>query len=655
MAILKCKMCGGDLKVDSGSTIVECEYCGTSQTVPSADSEKKTNLFNRANELRIKCEFDKASGVYESIVAEFPAEPEAYWGLCLCKYGIEYVDDTVTGRKIPTCHRTSYESIFEDSNFERACEYADSVMVSMYRDEAKEIDRIQKRILEISSKEEPFDIFICYKESDEKGERTIDSTLAQDMYEALTAKGYKVFFARITLEDKLGREYEPYIFSALNSAKVMLAVGTKFEYFNAVWVKNEWSRFLDLMKKDREKLLIPCYKDIDAYDMPPEFKNLQAQDMGKIGFMQDLIRGIGKVITLKSAASQHTASVNAAPVVNVATIDSLLKRVFMYLEDGDWKSADEYCEKVLDINPEYAKAYLGKLMATFQLRSYSAISEEKRRLTENQSYIKFMRYADPALKNELKPYFEKAEISNKEFNYKTAWDKMNGKSINQQLVAADLFTQLKGYKDSEELAEKCREKAEQLRREEKEESDRLEREKQEAEEQRAREEAAAAREQRKAALVGQLSKLKEKRKEHTDNIKLMSKFRYLGAPGKHLRQYLTGIILFVVSFVILLVYTQSSSYSTDVIGVLGIIVSISSLITFIATARAIFTTFSNRGFIALLLVVFLSVPAGFICIIKNYAYVKGVQKQNLKSERENLNNINKTISECESELSKLNA
>ena len=48
----------------------------------------------------------------------------------------------------------------------------------------------------------------------------MDSVIAQDVYDALTEKGYRVFFSRITLEDKLGTEYEPYIFAALNSAKV---------------------------------------------------------------------------------------------------------------------------------------------------------------------------------------------------------------------------------------------------------------------------------------------------------------------------------------------------------------------------------------------------------------------------------------------------
>ena len=257
MAVIKCKMCGGDLDIVEGSTVAECEYCGSKQTIPNQDNEKKLTLFARADRLRRACEFDKAAGVYESIVADFPEEAEAYWGLVLCRYGIEYVDDPATGKKIPTCHRSSFDSILDDTDFDQACENADAISRRLYRDEAKTIENIRRGILEVSGKEEPYDIFICYKETDENGGRTIDSVIAQDVYDALTEKGYRVFFSRISLEDKLGTEYEPYIFAALNSAKIMLVFGTDFEYFNAVWVKNEWSRFLALMAagQDADSLL----------------------------------------------------------------------------------------------------------------------------------------------------------------------------------------------------------------------------------------------------------------------------------------------------------------------------------------------------------------------------------------------------------------
>ncbi|MBQ3087721.1 MAG: hypothetical protein IJC45_10320, partial [Clostridia bacterium] len=124
MILLKCKMCGGDLEIVPESTVVECEYCGTKQTVPTADNEKKISLFARANKLRAACDFDKAAGVYESIVTEFPEEAEAYWGLFLCNFGIEYVDDPATGKKIPTCHRSSFESVLDSSDFEMVMENA---------------------------------------------------------------------------------------------------------------------------------------------------------------------------------------------------------------------------------------------------------------------------------------------------------------------------------------------------------------------------------------------------------------------------------------------------------------------------------------------------------------------------------------------------
>lgn len=368
MAAFKCKMCGGDLNIIETDKVVECEYCGTTQTVPSADSEKKMTLFNRANRLRLNNEFDKAAALYEQLIAEFPEEAEAYWGLCLCNWGIEYVDDPATGEKKPTCHRASFESLMKDENYVLTMEYADVTAQRVYRREAQEIDRLNDAILSVSRNEKPYDVFICYKETDDNGMRTNDSVLAQDIYDALTAKGLKVFFSRITLEDKLGRQYEPYIFAALNSAKVMLTVGTTYEHFHAVWVKNEWSRFLRLAAKDRTKVLIPCFRDMDPYDLPDEFKGLQAQDLGKLGAVQDIVRGVEKLLAKEAPAKQDAPQAAASNPAS-ATVQSLLKRAFMFLEDGEWQRADEYAEKVLDIDPENGEAYLAKAMTGNHRRS----------------------------------------------------------------------------------------------------------------------------------------------------------------------------------------------------------------------------------------------------------------------------------------------
>lgn len=406
MAILKCKMCGGTLELKDNATTAECEYCGTLQTIPKGNNDIIQNLFNRANNLRIKCEFDKAEQIYEKILHEDDSEPEAHWGIILCKYGIEYVEDPKTYKRVPTCHRTSYEAIMADPEYLAAIEHADSIQKLVYESEARAIDNIQKNILNIVKNEKPFDVFICYKETDEDGTRTIDSTIANDIYYQLTQSGLKVFYAAITLEDKLGQEYEPYIFAALNSAKVMLVIGTKPEYYEAVWVKNEWSRFLKLMKSDRNKMLIPCYKDMDAYDLPEEFSHLQAQDMSKIGFIADLVRGIRKVTasTVQTSDKQEQKASSAGGVNTKA----LLKRVFMFIEDSDWNSADEYCERVLDSNPESADAYLGKLLVEYKAHNVEELSNGIESFENSKNYQKIIRFGDESIKTKIEKALESA-------------------------------------------------------------------------------------------------------------------------------------------------------------------------------------------------------------------------------------------------------
>lgn len=465
MSTFKCKMCGGTLEIEPNETIATCEYCGTQQTLPKLDDERRANLYDRANHFRRNNEFDKAMGIYEKILNEDNTDAEAYWSLVLCRYGIEYVEDPASHKRVPTVNRAQFTSIYDDDNYKSALQYADSLQRSIYEAEAATINEIQKGILEISSKEEPFDVFICYKESDANGRRTPDSVLATELYHELTNEGFKVFFSRITLEDKLGTAYEPYIFAALNSAKVMVVLGTKPEYFNAVWVKNEWSRYLALIKAGQKKILIPAYKDMDPYDLPEEFSHLQAQDMTKLGFMQDLIRGIKKILYVdkpKTTVVKETV-VTEASAANVAP---LLKRAFMFLEDENWNEADAYCEKVLDIEPENAQAYLGKLLAERKITKPENLKNDSELFSFSANYKKAMRFGDDELKAKLQSALDSIQTRKKQekldAEYQKAVDLMEKNLGRESIEAADQlknageqFKALGDYQDSKERSTKC--------------------------------------------------------------------------------------------------------------------------------------------------------------------------------------------------------
>ena len=393
MAIIKCKMCGGDIEISADKTFGTCEYCGSTMTLPKVDDEQRAAAFNRGNHFRRSGEFDKALAVYERIVAEDDNDAEAHWCCALCRFGIEYVEDPATYEWLPTCHRASFDSFLEDVDYLAAVEHSDGITRRQYQKDAAKIAEVQRGILATSQNERPFDVFLCYKETGEDGQRTHDSLMAQEVYYELTEQGYRVFFARITLEDKAGAEYEPYIFAALNSAKVMVVIGTKPEHFNAVWVKNEWSRFLSMMKKDRSKLLLPCYRDMDPYDLPEALSVLQSYDMSKIGFMQDLIRGVKKVIDAGKPQEAAKETVKETVVVHNeggSNVQALLKRGNMALEDGDWTKADEFFEQVLNQDAECGAAYLGKFLA--KVKSPSAQKYAA-------SYIEQVKSAAPTRKN----------------------------------------------------------------------------------------------------------------------------------------------------------------------------------------------------------------------------------------------------------------
>lgn len=303
--VFNCKMCGANLNVQSGMRICKCDYCDSVQTIPDLSSEKKLSLFNKANGLRFACDFDRASDVYKDIVTDFPEEAEAYWGLCLCKYGIEYVVDPETQNRVPTCHRTSFERIQDIPEFRKVLEYSDVNLRNIYTQLAEVIDGIQQGILAIAVNEKPFDVFICYKETDENGTRSADALLAEKVYNELTAQNIKVFFAPVTLKGKLGTEFEPYIYSAINSAQIMVCVGTSEEHFDSVWVRNEWSRFIELMKKDKTKILIPCYSEMTVSQLPVEFRGFQAQNLAEENAFSNILKSVQDIMTASEGAKSQ--------------------------------------------------------------------------------------------------------------------------------------------------------------------------------------------------------------------------------------------------------------------------------------------------------------------------------------------------------------
>ena len=170
---------------------------------------------------------------------------------------------------------------------------------------------------------------------------------------------------------------------------------------------------------------------------------------------------------MTSIADRYISKSGSGAVIDPA-IEPMIKRVFLFLEDGKWKNADEYCEKIFDIDPEFAPAYLGKLMIEYRATKPEYLAGLSLDFGKSGSYQKAVRYGDDELKNALESYYNQAKnnIENRtqQEKFTAAAEKMNSAKTQADFTqAAELFTQAGDYGNAAGLAKSCREKAEEKR------------------------------------------------------------------------------------------------------------------------------------------------------------------------------------------------
>ncbi len=290
-----CNICGANYEYRNGRW--KCPACGAFKA-EELSNEEVTLLYNAAQKLRLS-NFSEAEEEYADIIEKYPSNANAYWGRLLSKYGIKYEED-FDGRKIPTCYATSIESVMSDSDYLKAIEFADDDTRKYFTQQAEYIERVRQEWINKAQKEKPYDVFICYKDSDlEKGiERTEDSINAQEIYIHLIEQGYRVFFSRESLRDKVGEKYEPYIFNALSTSKVMLVYGSSAEYIKSTWLKNEWHRYYKKIvsgEKHQESLIVAC-DGFSPSELPTILSSRQCLDAKRKAFFSDLDKCIRRII-----------------------------------------------------------------------------------------------------------------------------------------------------------------------------------------------------------------------------------------------------------------------------------------------------------------------------------------------------------------------
>lgn len=292
-----CQVCGAEaLVLNEWKKEYKCGACDAVFSIEdsfSADTEALNDLQDAERLLQQNPpSFDYAETQFDLIIRKYPTWSAGYWGRLRAKFGIKYEID-YNKKSVPSCYMETYEDIRENDDFKSALRYASPELREVYEEQAARIAEVA-RIWRENAKKYNYDVFISFKETDDLTHGvTSDRQEMLELYNHLTMKGYKVFFSPVSLHqrDIYGAQSEPYIFDAIDDAKIMIVYGSKPEYFNSTWVQNEWQRYYLAMGKGKKApgSLIVAYEGFNAIELPNVLRKTQAVDAHSKHFHSDIL------------------------------------------------------------------------------------------------------------------------------------------------------------------------------------------------------------------------------------------------------------------------------------------------------------------------------------------------------------------------------
>ena len=387
---LVCSICGGDVNPDETGAVDKCMGCGNTILYPKSDIRK----LNRITYLRNSFRFDEARTLAAELVKANPEDSEAYWTLMLCEYGIQYVREGQT--RFPVCRKdiSDLPALAESESYKRALYYATEETQPGYTQLAGSLEDSISITRNIMKQEKKFDVFVLGSEN-----ATVDDDLDGDrIFLRFTENlGFSVFFAPESLKEMDAVEKSAQIVFALKNSGIMLPRFGTFEDCHNGFYEYAVNMFCGEMQKDSEKLVFPIFdsKKISFQQIPEALVwSTEVFDSSEEEFMRELSDKIEAILKPEVNAIVPDALVTAT----AANKENLVKRAYMFLEDGEFETADSYFDKILDIDIEESRAYIGKLLAECKLRSEDEIPSLPQTVTDDKNFKKALRFATPEQK-----------------------------------------------------------------------------------------------------------------------------------------------------------------------------------------------------------------------------------------------------------------
>jgi hypothetical protein len=138
-----------------------------------------------------------------------------------------------------------------------------------------------ENLIQTSPQEKKYEIFISFKKSDlRKSDNpndnfTRDYHIARELYEALTVKGFQVFFSEESLKLVAEDHYSEEIHKALDQSEMLVFVCCDAEFAKSKWIGHELSLFTN-ETISRGKKMFNLLDHVNTNDLPIQIRYNQS-------------------------------------------------------------------------------------------------------------------------------------------------------------------------------------------------------------------------------------------------------------------------------------------------------------------------------------------------------------------------------------------
>lgn len=161
---------------------------------------------------------------------------------------------------------------------------------------------------------EEYDVFLSHKHLDADGQPSRDTVLAREVYEYLSGQGLRVFLSCISLEQLGVAAYKTAIDKALDSAQVLVAIGTSAEWLESQWVRYEWESFFnDILSGRKPKGRVFSYVEgvsVDALPRSLRQNQVIVHQSGSFGLLYNFIANALAIQSVAKITQEGKAAVD---------------------------------------------------------------------------------------------------------------------------------------------------------------------------------------------------------------------------------------------------------------------------------------------------------------------------------------------------------